>query len=67
MAIHKSGNIRGDKVKYPDGIGCCIWHPFPDDENTGVCWDFEFEDIDDIINLLITLKEAEPEIYKETE
>lgn len=70
---HKRGRLRGDKVQYPDGIGCCIWYPFSelvddsDDEDTGLCWDFEFDDIDDLISLLQELKRAEPNIYEEQE
>lgn len=56
----RQGKLRGDKVKYPDGIGCCIWQPFPDgDEDTGLCWDFAAEDLDDAIYLLIALREAD--------
>ena len=46
----KSGNYRGEKVLYPDGIGCCIWLVIdPDDEDVGLAFDFPFDDIDDLI------------------
>lgn len=80
---YKRGKLRGDKVEYEDGIGCCIWYPlFPteeekaaaaynegidglDDEDTGICFDFSFDDIDDMIALLQDLKTAEPDIFKD--
>lgn len=68
--IHSSGRMRGDKVEYSDGIGCCIWYPFPktdddDDEGSGICFDFAFEDIDDMIKLLQEIRDAEPDVYVE--
>jgi hypothetical protein len=61
----KAGVFRGDKIQYPDGIGCCVWVPFPatdefpePDEGMGICFDFSFEDIDDLIELLGKLKDA---------
>ena len=53
--------LRGEKVKYPDGIGCAIWYPFDDMEDAGICFDFPAEDIDDLIALLQELKTLEPE------
>lgn len=53
----RKGKFAVEKVKYPDGIGCCIWqiinkkHP-----DTGLCWDFEYKDLDLIIDLLLKLK-----------
>jgi hypothetical protein len=55
----KVGNLRADKVEYVDGIGCCIWYPLGDDEESaGICFDFPFEDIEDMIKLLNRLKDA---------
>lgn len=54
--IYKSGHIRGDKQVYDNGIGCSIWYPYDDDEETGICFDFPESDIDDIIKLLQVLK-----------
>lgn len=53
----KQGKFRGERVKYPDGDGCCIWVPF-ETEDVGICFDFVPEDIDDMIYLLIALREA---------
>jgi len=61
----KSGKLRGDKVKFKDGIGCCVWYPFGDDEDCGVCFDFDFADIDDFIVLLEKLKRRKATIYKD--
>lgn len=63
----KKGNLRGEKIKYPDGVGCCIWFPMGEgeDEGTGLCFDFSADELDDMIELLTELKEIEPEIYEE--
>lgn len=56
----KQGNLRGEKVAYPDGVGCCVWYPLPGDgdEEAGLCFDFSESDIDDLIALLWRLKYA---------
>lgn len=79
--IYKSGKLRGEKIVYVDGVGCCIWYPIPntssailntlkdndidvsDDEESGICFDFNADDIDDMIKLLQKLKEATPDIF----
>jgi len=62
----KSGNYRGEKVLYPDGIGCCIWLVIDkDDEDFGLAFDFSFDEIDDIMNLLQQIKETEADIFEE--
>jgi hypothetical protein len=53
------GKIKAEKILYSDGIGCTIWY------EPGLCLDFDFEDIDDMISLLQQLKEVEPEIDEE--
>jgi len=60
----KVGKICGDKIEFEDGIGCCIWYPFKDDENSGCCWDFDFNDIDYLIKLLQQLKKRTPSKYE---
>ena len=65
--IHRSGKVRGDKIQYEDGIGCCIWYPFKDMEDAGNAWDFDIDDIDDLIALLQHLKTVEPDVYEEEE
>ena len=58
----KNGSYRADKVQFQDGVGCCIWTPFPEDpehpedDSMGICFDFPESDIDDIIELLEQLK-----------
>lgn len=63
--IHREGRLRGDKILYKDGISCCIWIPIDEDENSGICFDFDAEDLDDMIRLLERLKEATPDVYQE--
>jgi hypothetical protein len=50
------GNLRGEKIAYKDGVGCCVWYPFTaasdSDESTGMCFDFSATDITDFIALL---------------
>ena len=48
----KQGKLRGEKIAYPDGIGYTIWYPFAyegEDEESGICFDVDYEDIDDLI------------------
>jgi hypothetical protein len=54
----KVGALCGDKIQFRDGIGYCIWYPFPDDESTGICFDFSECDMDSLIELLKQLKDA---------
>jgi hypothetical protein len=63
MIKSSNGIFRADKVQYEDGIGCCVWYPAGngDDENMGLCWDFGFSNIDELINLLKILKHVEAE------
>jgi len=51
------GRLRGEKIRYTDGVGVCIWIPLEDDE--GPCFDLLEEDLDDLILLLKELKRAE--------
>jgi len=64
--IHRSGELRGDKIEYPDGVSCSIWYPLEengDHEGDGVCFDFSLEDIDDLISLLNILKSVSPDNF----
>ena len=56
----KSGKYRGDSLKYPYCVGCCIWQPIDGDENIGRRFDFDHEDIGDIILLLQGLQVLKP-------
>jgi len=62
----RKGRFAVEKVKYPDGIGACIWYIIntkrPDE---GLCWDFAYKDLDTIIELLQALKKDKVRIYKE--
>lgn len=59
---YKKGNLRGEKIAYPDGDGCCIWYPLSDEnDNTGIAFDFPASDIDKLIGLLQALKTASAE------
>ena len=61
-----SGRLRGEKVEYPDGIGTCVWYPLSDgDEEAGLCFDFDYEDVDDFIALLEQLKTEPARKYEE--
>ena len=69
--IYRRGKLSADKVTYKDGVGCCVWYLWPDpespdEEDMGMCFDFSAEDLDDFIALLQDLKEATPDIYKDT-
>ena len=62
----KKGKFRLDKVEYSDGIGCCVWTPMDDDsEDCGICFDFDFEDIDSLIQIIKEAKTLTPEKYVE--
>lgn len=50
------GNLRGNAIKYPDGVGCCVWYLMPDSEDTGLCFDLPASDIDNLIELLTDIK-----------
>jgi hypothetical protein len=69
--MFRSGRIRGEKIRYEDGVGCCIWLVFPGDEGSdmedcGLCFDFSDEHTDDMIKVLAQIKECkDPPFYKE--
>ncbi len=66
--IHKSGVFRGDKIRYPDGVGCTIWVPYEYEgveEDCGLCFDFAYKDIDDLIIVLNKIKKARANVYKD--
>lgn len=67
--IHKSGELRGDKVRYPDGTGCEVWYPIERDgdilEDSGICFSFRARDIPAMLWLLIKLLFAKPDIFED--
>ena len=56
----KAKNFMGEKIQYEDGIGCCIWECFGEDDNAGIAFDFDYNNIDELIDLLQQLKIAKP-------
>lgn len=63
----KIGKYGGEKIRYPDGEGCCIWTYITDEdgkETSGICYDFPAEDIDQISKLLEKLKAEEATVYE---
>lgn len=67
--VYKSGNLRGEKITYKDGTGCCIWIPFKkegskdDEEEPGICFDFSASDLEDLRRLAHILIEANADIF----
>jgi len=61
----QQGGLRGEKAQYPDGIGYCIWYPWEDDTDAGLCFDFPEEDMDDLIALLQGLRVAEARVHED--
>lgn len=62
----RSGKLCGEKIRYDDGIGCCVWYPLDEeDDDAGICFDFSYEDIDDLINLLEALKHSFTDKYED--
>jgi len=59
---YSSGKIGGEKINYPDGVGCCIWVKF-DEEDGGHCFDFSGEQLPDIKSVIEQLINAEAEEY----
>jgi len=65
--VHVQGDLRADKIKFESGVWCCIWYPLPGTEDAGICFDFHVEDIPDMIKLLQTLQDAEPDVIEDDE
>jgi hypothetical protein len=49
---------KTDKILYKDGIGCCVYT-----EPSGLCFDFKYEDLDEILEVLGDLKDRDAQIY----
>ena len=61
--IYKSGDLRGEKLTDGEDEWCCIWYPMPgvyveEDEDSGICFDFQASDLTDLILLLHQLDGA---------
>lgn len=70
--IYKSGKLRGEKIKYDDRIGYCIWSCWKeadniDDEVGGPCFDFSDENIKDVKKIINILEKADHSTYTETQ
>ena len=67
--IFKSNKIRGEVVSYKGNKGATIWIPFDDyeEEDFGLCWDFDLNNINDVIDVLIQMRDnpSKHGIYKE--
>lgn len=62
----KSGKYRGEKVRYPDGVGCCVWMLLKEDDedSAGICFDFSYENIDDVMKVILGLEKDEEKVYE---
>ena len=50
---HFSGpHLRVERIACDEGESICIWEPFEDDANSGLCWDFNSQYLDEAIDLL---------------
>ena len=59
------GRLRGEKIQWADGVGCCVWYPLGDDDIGGLCFDFSASDLDDFILLLQDLRDATADVYED--
>lgn len=60
----RTGKYRAEKTRYPDGVGVCLWEVMGDDEEAGLCYDFDGDALDDVIKLLQDLKQDEEKVYE---
>lgn len=62
----KSNEYRGEKIRYPDGVGCCIWKLLKkdDDDSAGICFDFPYEERDDVLKIVFGLEADEEKVYE---
>jgi len=51
-SIFVGGHLRVERIACDDGESICIWQPFDDDSNSGLCFDFDSEYLDEVIGLL---------------
>jgi hypothetical protein len=62
----KSNDYRGEKVRYPDGVGCCIWKLLKsdDEDSSGICFDFPYDERDDVLKVVLGLEKDEEKVYE---
>lgn len=61
------GKYGGEKVRYPDGVGCCIWTYMKDkdgEETSGICYDFDGDDLDKVAELIEQLRTEKETAYE---
>lgn len=65
--VYKSGKIRGEKIKYPDGVGYTIWQVLgednDEDDSVGLCFDFPDDQMKDILCVTHQMEEADADVY----
>jgi hypothetical protein len=60
--IFKVGKLRGEVVRYKDGLGCCIWQPLvapgetEEDSQSGLAFDFSHHDLADFAEMLARMQ-----------
>jgi len=63
----KSGLYRAEKVRYPDGVGCCVWRKFKDEDSdedsAGLCFDFPGDEYEDMLKVIQGLREDEEKVF----
>jgi len=63
----RSGEYGGEKVRYKDGVGCCIWQWWKDkndEETSGMCFDYPEEATDDVAKVIDDLRNDEATVYE---
>ena len=59
----ESGGVAGELVRYPSGVGGCIWIRLCDDPDLadcGVCFDFTEEQLPHLLNVMQRLAALTP-------
>lgn len=60
--IHRHGSARAELVRHGDCVVVSAWFPDdPEDELSGAVLDFDYQQLDDLIALLVSLKTAQPD------
>jgi len=64
--VVKSGQYRGEKIRYSDGVGCCVWKLLnkDDEDSSGDYFDFPYEERQDVVRVVLSLDDDEEKIYE---